>query len=243
MFQLWRRATALVIAGFMSFTSPVSAEPVKVAAVQAQPADIKPTVDLARSDRRSNRSSQRMEMSEKKASKRFSYSYLLPFGVGQFEQNKTILGTTLATAQAGFLLLYFDRSNAVRASNSDAADVMRGVDPAAARNDAGLVSFLDQNEAFTKKAQQQANLALLGFFTLYTAGVVEAIFDPLARFNSGGGSGSRKKRNDRSDATTPAPSRLVQELREEQTAAKVGVFVDPTAGSGSTVGLAIQKPL
>lgn len=246
MFQIWRRMAALFVVMTFGLVSPVIAQtPVKT------PVPVVKQSDLARADRRPSKSTKSEGFSgEKKKAKNFSYSYLLPFGVGQFERDKTIMGTTLATAQAGFLLMYFERSNAVRASNADAADVMRGVNTATAGNDPAIVAFLDQNEKFTLQAQQQANMALLGFFALYTAGIVEAVFDPFSTLGTSKG-GSKKKKRDRemdfSESPKPAASHenaslLAQELREEERS-RVGLFVAPAAtGSSPTVGLSIQKP-
>jgi hypothetical protein len=208
--------------------------------------------ELARAERRPQKGARADSFgSEKKKTKNFSYSYLLPFGVGQFERDKTILGTTVATAQAGFLLMYFERMNAVRASNADAADVMRGVNTATAGSDPSIVAFLDSNEKFTLQAQQQANMALIGFFALYTAGVVEAVFDPFGNMASKGGSKKKKRERDMDfGESTPAESprestrsQLVEDLRDEQKASKVGLFVAPTpTGSSPAVGLSVQKP-
>lgn len=250
MFHKLRRTAALFALMTGALACPVFAQTPAKTTVKT-PIPVVKQSDLARADRRPSKS-ERSEgfSSEKKKSKNFSYSYLLPFGVGQFERDKTILGTTLATAQAGFLLMYYERSNAVRASNADAADVMRGVNTATAGSDPAIVAFLDQNEKFTLQAQQQASMALLGFFALYTAGVVEAVFDPFSTLGTSKG-GSKKKKKERdmdfSESTKPEaprenPSALAQELREEERS-KIGLFVTPTpTGSGPTVGLSIQKP-
>jgi hypothetical protein len=203
--------------------------------------------EIARLDRRITKSRKPESLSSAKTkSKDFSYSYLLPFGVGQFERDKTILGTTLATAQAGFLLMYFERANAVRSSNADAADVMRGVNLSTASNDPALIAFLDQNESFTLKAQQQQNMAILGFFALYTTGVVEAVFDPIGKLlgkSSRGNDGIKKKRRESVNAPDSEDhSHLLQGLKEEPMQSRVGIFYQPDGTSGA-VGLSLQKPL
>ncbi|WP_141735771.1 hypothetical protein [Oligoflexus tunisiensis] len=238
LFQTWRRMAALFVVTTFGMSQTAAAQtPV------ATPIPMVKQADLARTERRSSKSNKGKSFSsEKKNFKNFSYAYLLPFGVGQFERDKTILGTALATTQAGFLLLYFDRLNAVRSSNADAADVMRGVNPATAGNDPTIVSFLDSNEKFTLQAQQQANMALIGFFALYTAGVVEAVFDPFGKM--GKASGKRKKPRTRNASNEEGTSSLVQDLREEERESRVGVFYQPTAGAGTApaVGLSVQKP-
>ncbi len=252
MFHIWRRMAALFGGMMIGVVSPVLAQSPQTA--QAPVTTKVPMIkqsEIARIERRPAKSVKNENFSaEKKKSKDFSYAYLLPFGVGQFERDKTVMGTAFATAQAGFLLMYFERSSAVRSSNADAADVMRGVDTSKAGSDPAIVAFLDQNEKFTLQAQQQANMALLGFFALYTAGVVEAVFDPFARLGSmsNKSGGSKKKKRERDPfAETPqeqSSSRLVEDLREEDKASKVGVFVAPTPmGTGPTVGLSVQKPL
>jgi hypothetical protein len=257
MFQFRRRTAALFVTMTFGLMGPVVAQtPIKTPIPVVAQTPIKTPVpivkqsDLARAERRPAKSNKSASFSsDKKKSKNFSYAYLLPFGVGQFERDKTIMGTALATSQAGFLLMYFERSNSVRASNADAADVMRGVDTSVAGNDPAIVAFLDQNEKFTLQAQKQANMALLGFFALYTAGVVEAVFDPFGSMASKGG--SKKKKRDLDFGSVPpvketpraSSSQLVQDLREEEKASKVGLFVAPTpAGSGPTIGLSVQKP-
>jgi hypothetical protein len=238
MFQFRQRTAALLVVAFMGMARPAAAQtPIST------PLPVVKQTDIARADRRSAKSSSKSETfsSDKQKPKNFSYSYLLPFGVGQFERNKTILGTALATAQAGFLLLYFERFNAVRASNADAADVVRGLDLSTLGNDPATVAFLDQNEKFTLQAQKQANMAILGFFALYTLGVAEAVFDPFGKM--GVSSGSKKKK--KAFADTPdseGTSRLVQDLKEEQTETRVGIFYQPS-GPSSAVGLSLQKPL
>ncbi|MDQ3235607.1 MAG: hypothetical protein M3Q07_27675 [Pseudobdellovibrionaceae bacterium] len=242
MFQALQRMVGLFVVTWVGIANSAAAQ-----TQIATPLPVIKQTDIARADRRPAKSSGKAESftSEKKKSKNFSYSYLLPFGVGQFERGKTILGTTLATTQAGFLLMFFERSNAVRSSNADAADVMRGVDLSTVGNDPAMVAFLDQNEQFTLKAQQQQNLAIAGFFALYTLGVVEAVFDPLAKFGLTGNSGSssKKKRKTAGDVpTSEGTSRLVQDLKEEQQETKVGLFYQPD-GSGGAVGLSLHKPL
>jgi|GEM_PF-4620096 len=211
--------------------------------------------DMVRSDRSRPRPGMKTAGigTEKKKGKNFSYSYLLPFGVGQFEQDKTILGTTLATAQAGFLLMYFDRLQQIQNANADSANVMRGIDLAKARNDPSILSFLDNNEGFVLKSQQEAKFAMLGFFALYSAGVVEAIFDPLSSFKFMGP--TQKKRKVATEPGEPHSSiggtRLVQELQEERdferpdprmSESQVGVFFQPTFGAPASVGISVQKP-
>lgn len=247
MFRLRRRMAALFFGMIFGSASPALAQ-----TTVNTPVPVIKQADIARAERRPSRSGKSESFSsEKKKSKDFSYAYLLPFGVGQFERDKTIMGTALATAQAGFLLMYFERSNAVRASNADAADVMRGVDTSTAGNDPTITAFLDQNEKFTLQAQQQANMALLGFFALYTAGVVEAVFDPFGTMNSKGGSKKKKRERDRNFGNVPpvketpsdSKSQLVQDLREEEKSGKLGFFITPTpAGTGPTIGLSVQKP-
>jgi len=246
--KMWRMAAPFVLMTW-ALAHPVIAQ-THVKRVRT-PIPVVKQSDLARADRRPSKSERNEGFSsDKKQAKNFSYSYLLPFGVGQFERDKTILGATLATAQAGFLLMYFERSKAVRASNTDAADVMRGVDTATAGDNPTIVAFLDQNEKFTLQAQQQASMALLGFFALYTAGVMEAVFDPFSSMGTSKSGGSKKKKKERemdfSESTKPEgppknESALAQELREEERS-KIGFFVAPTAtGSDPIVGLAIQK--
>ncbi len=212
-------------------------------------------IELAKSDmnrstksRSSGRAPDTTQQKEKR--KKVPYTYLLPFGIGQFEQGKNIAGTALAAGQAGFLLMYFDRMQQIRNSNADAADVMKNVDTVKASNDPTIISFLDTNEAFVLKAQQEAKLSLLGFFALYSLGVAEAVFDPIQsmRMNS---PGKRKKTTERSEALeTVGTTRLVEELQQEQaqdkmdprlTESKVGFFIQPNGSSG-TIGLSVQKP-
>jgi hypothetical protein len=211
--------------------------------------------DMARGERSRSRTGMKAENigSERKKGKNFSYSYLLPFGVGQFEQDKKILGTTLATAQAGFLLIYFDRLQQIQNANADSVAVMRGVDLANARNDPTILSFLDNNEAFVLKSQKEAKFAMLGFFALYSAGVVEAIFDPFSSFEFMGP--TQKKRRAATEAGEAHPSlgdtRLVQQAVEERAFEKpdprvsesqVGVFFQPAVGAPASVGISVQKP-
>src|SRR4051812_26119195 len=99
MFQVWQRMSALFALG-MALTFFAFSAQAQDAAVPVPKAS-----ELARADRRPAKTASKGSgmSTEKRASKPFSYNYLLPFGVGQFEQNKTILGTALATTQAGFI--------------------------------------------------------------------------------------------------------------------------------------------
>lgn len=103
------------------------------------------------------------------------YTNYLPFGAGQFHQNKNWLGFGLAAAQAGSMMFYFSTLSKLDSQRNDVHMVMRD----SKSNDPSLVDYLNQSEAFEKQTQKQAQMALLGFFGLYAFGVIDAIYDPL----------------------------------------------------------------
>lgn len=115
------------------------------------------------------------ELQSEKTKDYFNY---LPFGTGQFRQDKTVLGMGLAAAQAGSLMLYFNNTSKLESSQADTHDVMKQAE-ATKTYDPGLISYLNQSEKFEKKAQMQAEIALLSFVGFYALGVVDAVFDPL----------------------------------------------------------------
>ena len=106
---------------------------------------------------------------------------LLPFGLGQFQQGKTLLGAGLAVGQVVGLGLFLERSQAEAQANQDALDVINdyeqnGTDTGI--DEAQFLQYLDDNEKFVLEARQQAQIGLLLFSGLYAAGVLEAIFNP-----------------------------------------------------------------
>jgi hypothetical protein len=163
-----------------------------------------------------------------------AYWNFLPFGAGQFMQNKKITGTVLAATQAGALMLYFDRLQQVRTANDDAAAVINGVDPAAA--DASVFEFLNNNEKFVRQAQRESQLFLFGFIGLYTLGVVDAVFDPLEtlRFKPSQKKNPSKKRSRNSHADD---LELTEASAPDQT---VGFLVWPES-KGTTYLLSLQS--
>ncbi len=125
---------------------------------------------------------------EKQGEQRAEYMNYLPFGAGQFQQQKTWIGLGLAAGQAGSLLFYFDRLQQIKSANNDATAVFQSAD---LEKDSGLYEFFDSNEAFVKKTQQESQVALFSFFGLYALGVYDALYDPFQLKNK---SKKKKKR-------------------------------------------------
>lgn len=143
---------------------------------------------------------------ESKAERRRSdYKNYLPFGYGQFKQDKTWLGAGLAASQASFLLLYYSRLSQVEEANADATSVMDATAPQSVVGNTTLLMYMDQNEKIAREARQDAQMYLFAFVGLYAFGVVDAIYDPFKtssfslrsrRSPSSEGRGRRSKHKD-----------------------------------------------
>lgn len=202
---------------------------------------------LAQNNRSHSVTSNKQVLKKKTSRRKVPYSYLLPFGMGQFQEGKNLLGTTLAAGQAGFLLMYFDRLEQIRGANRDVAEVMRGTDPVRVRQDPAIAAYLNTNEQYVIQAQKQAQLALLGFFTLYTAGVAEAVFDPWTSLREQGARSSRKfssqsieKDSELSLAEDMASDPRPELKPQQKNSPKVGFYWDPSPEQNS-FGLSWQS--
>ncbi|MFW7379070.1 MAG: hypothetical protein ACOH5I_09715 [Oligoflexus sp.] len=104
---------------------------------------------------------------------------LLPFGAGQLQQGKTLLGASFALGQAVGLGLFLERTQAANQADKDALEVINSFEAGDSdiQEDAFFV-YLDQNESFVKAMRSEAQVGLLLFAGLYTAGVLEAILNP-----------------------------------------------------------------
>lgn len=160
----------------------------------------------------------------------YSVMNFLPFGVGQFTQGKTLVGGVFAGSQAAMLFLFLDRKKQIDLSNSDADATYKEVLESGEDADQATLDYLAQNEAYVKKTQQEANLALLGFVGLYALGVVDAIWDPL---------GLRPSKTSMVGTMTEQEKKIAD---AEKVKPSVGLFVLPT-GASSSYGFTFNKAL
>lgn len=160
----------------------------------------------------------------------YSIMNFLPFGIGQFTQGKTIVGATFAASQAGMLFLFLDRKKQVDLSNKDADTTYNEILADGGEPSQEQLDYLTANENYVKKTQQEANLALIGFFGLYALGVADAIWDPL---------GLRPSKSV-TEVMTEQEKRVAD---AEKAKPQVGLFVLPTGDRGEerTYGFTLNK--
>lgn len=115
-----------------------------------------------------------------------------PFGVGQFVQGKTLIGSALAAGQAAALFYYFDRDSAAKAADSEAISVINEQESSGGTfySEDEFLAYLDANEQFVLAARQEAQMGIFLFLGLYGAGVAEAILFPPSS-----GKSSRRRRS------------------------------------------------
>lgn len=177
---------------------------------------------------------------KKKGSGKADYAPMnfLPFGVGQFTQGKYISGAVLGGGQAMMLFLYMDRKSQITASNNDANATIAEINAEGGTPPAETLDYLQRNSEYVKKTNQEANLALLGFFGLYAAGVVDAVWDPL---------GMRKtvaKKTAEIEEMDDDASKWVAEKKLDslKTQTRIAPFALPTLDKAhSTFGLTFNK--
>lgn len=103
----------------------------------------------------------------------------IPFGLNSFMQGKTLTAIAFGGAQVGGLLLFLNRKQAAGDANKDAKAVIADAEANSATRTETFLKFLDDNDAFVKKANSEANMALLITMAGYGLSVVDALFDPL----------------------------------------------------------------
>ena len=101
-----------------------------------------------------------------------------PFGIGQFAQGKTLLGSGFAAGQAFGIFFFFERTTAAQQADDEALTVISDQETNQPYSDEEFLAFLDANASFVTAARQEAQLGLLIFFGLYGAGVAEAVLNP-----------------------------------------------------------------
>jgi hypothetical protein len=103
----------------------------------------------------------------------------LPLGINNFLQGKTLTAAATATLQVGGLFLYLNRKQAAASANKDATAVIEDATANDATDSPEFLQFLNDNDAFVKKANSEATMALLVMASGYAISVVDALFDPL----------------------------------------------------------------
>ncbi len=103
----------------------------------------------------------------------------LPFGLNSYMQGKTVSAVVFGGAQAGGLLLYLNRKQAASDADKDAKSVIADAEANDATDKEEFLQFLSDNDAFVKKANSEATMALGLFVGAYALSVVDAILDPF----------------------------------------------------------------
>jgi tetratricopeptide (TPR) repeat protein len=132
-----------------------------------------------------------------------------PFGVGQFQQKKNLLGGLFAAGQAGALVsaIMFD---------AEFKDNDKSTKDTAAEYDGGgnsiskeeFEAYLDEAEKYGNDRQDYLNYSLFAFVGLYGASVLEAFLNPPKTFKP------RKRPSQRRRFGDIEPSTTHQELEE-----------------------------
>ncbi|RYZ78771.1 MAG: hypothetical protein EOP04_29055 [Proteobacteria bacterium] len=103
----------------------------------------------------------------------------IPFGINNILQGKTITGVVTGGLQAGGLLLFLNRKQAVTDADKDAKSVIASAEEKNETENADFKKFLNENDAFVKKANTEATLAVVMVLGGYAISLVDAFFDPL----------------------------------------------------------------
>ncbi len=110
----------------------------------------------------------------------------LPFGAGQYQQGKYLLGGAFTAAQGGALIMYFMNSSNATQANAAASQAF------AARDASGVsqedMEYYDKQAtdqlAYAKSSDDNATLCLLGFGAAWAASTIEAAINaPSSKAN------------------------------------------------------------
>lgn len=132
------------------------------------------------SDGGSSRSSDKLTKRANKADRSPSnLKNYLPFGLNSYMQGKTLTAVFLGAAQAGGILLFLNRKQAAADADKDAKAVIADAEANGATESEEFLQFLDDNDAFVKKANSEASLSLLLTAASYSLSVIDSLFDPF----------------------------------------------------------------
>lgn len=134
-----------------------------------------------------------------------------PFGVGQFRQNKTLLGGLFAAGQVGALVsaIMFDAE--FKDNDKVTKEIANDYDSGNANiSTEEFEAFLDDAERYGNERQDYLNYSLIAFVGLYGASVVEGLLNPPKTFEP------RKRRPKRrrrfGENKTSSPQGQVEEI-------------------------------
>ncbi|RZA20623.1 MAG: hypothetical protein EOP10_17795 [Proteobacteria bacterium] len=178
---------------------------------------------------------------KKKSSGKADFAPLnfMPFGVGHFVQGRPLTGAVFGGGQAMMLYLYMDRNSQIDASNKDATATINEIKAkGTTETDTDAQAYLKRNADYVKKTQTEATLCLLGFFGLWGASVVDAVWDPF-----GSRKASEKKVADLEEMEDGAEKWAKQEeLDRLQTQGRFSMFALPTTqNDNSSFGISFNK--
>ncbi|RYZ84317.1 MAG: hypothetical protein EOP04_18240 [Proteobacteria bacterium] len=103
----------------------------------------------------------------------------IPVGINNFLQGKTITAVATAGLQVGGLFLFLNRKQAAADADKDAKSVIADAETNSETENEKFQKFLSDNDAFVKKANSEATLALAMMAGGYAISVIDALFDPL----------------------------------------------------------------
>lgn len=108
-----------------------------------------------------------------------NFKNYLPFGINSFMQGKTLTAVALGGMQVGGLFLFMNRTEAAAAADKDAKAVIADAEENEATEQEQFQQFLSDNDAFVKKANSEATMALMLAMGGYALSIVDSLFDPL----------------------------------------------------------------
>lgn len=133
---------------------------------------------------------------KKKKGKKSSVSpitYVLPFGINEFMQDKLVPAAIFGAGQAGGLFFFVYSKSEADKADSAAAQAITNAKAAGKENDAEFLKYLDENEAYVNSSRQQATIGLALFGVSYAVSVLDAAFG----FLGDGGKSSASLESDR----------------------------------------------
>lgn len=95
---------------------------------------------------------------------------LLPFGIGQFQNDDMIFGAFFAVAEAGALITYFVLEQEIASAESDLNAYIASEEA----SDQDKQQYLNEQNAFINDNRQFQDFALIGFVGLAIGGAIEA---------------------------------------------------------------------
>lgn len=113
---------------------------------------------------------------------------LLPFGAGQFQTGRALVGGLLLVGQAGSLYYAYDQNNKAKTLESERDQFITDKNNAGETFSADDDDYIESSTAYAKKARDRALIGGIGFFALWVLGVVDELIYETDMGLRGGGS-------------------------------------------------------